>query len=114
METTITQAVERQSLDLDRFLELWPLLTSKHLLQALEAAAGKTVSLFVAASQGAPRIEILVDHDDGRAAVDDGGGCRWGSYAEEGDGGTIVLDDRGGSWQLAGRAVGAALRSASA
>jgi hypothetical protein len=111
METTITQAVEHQSLDLDRFLELWPLLTSKHLLQALEAAAGKTVSLFVAAPEGVQRVEILVDHDDGRAAVDDGSGCRWGSYAEEGNGGTVTLDDASGSWQLAGRAAGAALRS---
>jgi ethanolamine utilization protein EutA (predicted chaperonin) len=109
MEATLSQAVERQPLDLDRFLELWPLLTSKPLLQALEAAAGRTVSLFVAAPAGGSRIEILVDHDAGRAAVDDGASCRWGAFSIEGEGCRIALEDAGGTWQLSSRNVGARL-----
>jgi hypothetical protein len=110
MGTTLTQAVERQVLDLDHFLQLWPLLTSRPLLQALEADAGRTVSVFVAAPERGARIEVLVDHDAGRAAIDDGTGCRWGSFATEGDGGRITLEDGSGSWQLTGRSPGSDLR----
>ena len=77
MQATLSQAIERCLLDLDRFLEVWPLLTSRDLLQALEACSGKTIHLF-AAGTAPERIEILVDCDAGRAAVDTGTGARWG------------------------------------
>jgi hypothetical protein len=111
METTLSTAFERCTLDLDRFLELWPQLTSHDLLQALEALQGKSVGLFVSAPAGSQtRVEILVDHDAGRAAVDSGGGAKWGPCVREAAGFRITLDNGSGDWVLAGLVAGAVLR----
>ena len=111
METTLSTAVERCALDLERFLELWPHLTSRDLLQALEACQGKSVGVFVSAVDGSPtRVEILVDHDAGRAAVDSGSGAKWGPCVAEASGLRITLDDSSGDWILAGTSPGATLR----
>ncbi len=111
MESTLSIAVERCSLDLERFLELWPHLTSRDLLQALEACQGKSVGLFVAAPGDNPaRVEILVDHEAGRAAVDNGTGAKWGPCAAEASGVRITLDDSSGEWILSGMSAGATVR----
>jgi hypothetical protein len=110
MQVTLTQAVERCLLDLERFLEVWPLLTSRDLLQALEALSGKTVSLYVAAPAGGDaRVELLVDCDAARAAIDAGSGARWGSWKTEAAGARLTLEDGSGDWQLAGLTAGASL-----
>jgi hypothetical protein len=110
MQCTVSQAIERCTLDLDRFLEIWPLLTSHDLLQALEACSGKTVSLCVAtAADGAGRVEILLDCDSGRAAVDAGSGGRWGQWQSDGDSARILLEDKSGEWRLSKMALGATL-----
>lgn len=108
MPTTLSQAIERCSLDLDRFLEVWPLLTSRDLLQVLEACAGKTIDFFGA---GAPpeRIEIVVDCDAGCAAVDAGSGARWGTWQPSGNGARVILEDGSGEWHLSALSAGAKL-----
>jgi hypothetical protein len=111
MEPTLSIAVERCNLDLERFLELWPHLTSRDLLQILEASQGKNVGLFVYRSADAPAaIEVLVDHDAARAAVDVGSGVRWGSCAADAPGYRISLDDRSGDWVLTGTEAGTVAR----
>jgi hypothetical protein len=106
MQATLSQAIERCLLDLERFLEIWPLVTSRDLLQALEACSGKTISLFTA-GEGPGRIEILVDCDKGRAAVDAGAGAHWGAWQPSGSGAHVLLDDHSGEWQLSALTAGA-------
>ena len=108
MQATLSQVIERCLLDLDRFLEVWPLLTSRDLLQALEACSGKTIHLF-AAGTAPERIEILVDCDAGRAAVDTGTGARWGTWQTSGPSACVALDDQSGEWRLSALSVGATL-----
>jgi hypothetical protein len=108
MQTTLSHAVERVVLDVERFLEVWPLFTSHGLLQHLEASSGKTVSVYVAGpDQGPERIEILLDCDAGRAALDSGSGLRLGSWLADGSGARIPLEDGSGEWHLSGTSPGA-------
>jgi hypothetical protein len=106
MQATLSQAIESCLLDLNRFLEVWPLVTNRDLLQALEACSGKRISFF-AAGDGPGRIEILADCDAGRAAVDNGSGARWGAWQPSGSGACVVLDDHSGEWQLSALTAGA-------
>jgi hypothetical protein len=108
MQATLSQIVERCPLDLDRFLEVWPLVTSRDLLQALEACSGKTIHFF-GTQAASERVEILVDCEAGRAAVDSGSGARWGTWQTSGPGACVTLDDQTGEWQLSALSAGATL-----
>ncbi len=106
MSATLTAAREKRKLDVDQFMDIWPLLTSRDLLQALEGCAGKTVSVLSAGAPGEPgHVEFLVDHDGQRAMVDSGAGGKWGQWVAQDPGARLVLED--GAWELSGTAVGA-------
>jgi hypothetical protein len=108
VDFALASAVKNQSIDVDKFMELWALLSSQGLLQALEAAAGKTVSLYLFdPAAGGPKVEMLVDVTDGRAGVDRGDGARWGRWVAEGGSVRIVLDDGSGEYVLSGDDPGA-------
>jgi hypothetical protein len=105
MEARLKTVVKDQTIDLERFMEVWSLLSSKDLLQALEASAGKTVSLFICESQNA-RVELLLDVASARVGVDAGEGARWGRWSASGDQVRISLDD-GSEYKLTGLDPGA-------
>ncbi|MBN2371810.1 MAG: hypothetical protein JXO72_15115 [Vicinamibacteria bacterium] len=107
METLLTTVVRDKAIDLDGFMEVWPLLSSKDLLQALESCSGKTVSLFLCESQDA-RAEMLLDVVSARVGVDFGEGVRWGRWREAEGGVQIKLED-GVEYTLSGLDVGAIL-----
>jgi hypothetical protein len=107
MEARLTTAVKDRAIDLESFMDVWSLLSSKDLLQALEASAGKTVSLFVFESKDA-RVEMLLDVASARVGVDLGKGARWGGWSASGDEIQISLDD-GSVYKLSGLEPGATL-----
>ena len=100
MNARLTTVVKDREINLESFMEVWPLLSHKGLLQALEACAGKKISLFV--GEGADgRVEMLLDVDAARVGVDLGQGVRWGRWSASGDGVQISLED-GGECHLTG------------
>jgi hypothetical protein len=108
VQTTLTQVVERVTLDIESFLTVWPLLASRDLLQLLESSSGKRVSVYVAGPpEGPERVEILLDCQAARAAVNSGSGLRFGQWTPDGSAVRIVLEDGSGDWQLTGTSVGA-------
>jgi hypothetical protein len=110
VERRLDDAVEHLDLSLDRFLEVWPLLTSHDLLQALEACAGKPIDLYTSGPKDqAERVEILVDVTADRALVDAGAGGRWGRWSRTGSPARIELEDSSGAWVLGGTSRGSPL-----
>jgi hypothetical protein len=92
MEARLTHAVHDRTIDLDSFIDVWPLLSSKELLQALEASAGKKICIFIGESADA-RVEMLLDVALGRVGIDAGQGVRWGKWLKSGDAVQIRFED---------------------
>jgi hypothetical protein len=100
MDARLKTVVKDREINLESFMEVWSLLSSKGLLQALEASAGKKISLFIAEGAGG-RVEMLLDVAAARVGVDLGQGVRWGRWTASGAGAQISLED-GGECRLTG------------